>query len=91
MKHPKEGLNTLHSDTCVKVFDPELKKLIGIYPSYAKASNRLGIDAKTVLQKCASKNRVHSPLYGKDVACRLSKMELEYKEQILISRTKFLK
>lgn len=90
MNHSKDGLNTLHSDTCVKVFDPELKKLIGIYPSYAKAGNRLGIDAKTILQKCGSKNRVHSPSYGKEVACRLSKMKPEYTEEINKSKSRFL-
>lgn len=90
MNHPKDGLNTLHSDTCVKVFDPELKKVIGIYPSYAKASNRLGVDSKTVLQKCGSKNRMFSPFYGKEVACRLSKMKPEYKDDINKSKSKFL-
>lgn len=73
MIHLKGALNTLHEDTCIKVYDPELKKLIGVYPNYLKAGNKLGLSSASVQQKCMRKTRVHSPLYGKEVACRLSK------------------
>lgn len=69
----RDNINGLHEDTCIKVYDPEIKKLIGVYENYAKAANRLGIASSAVQQRCMRKTRVYSPLYGKEVACRLSK------------------
>lgn len=69
----RDNINGLHEDTCVKVYDPELKKLIGVYANYAKAALKLGINSSAVQQRCNRKTRVYAPLYGKEVACRLSK------------------
>lgn len=70
-------LNTMYKDTCIKVYDPLEKKLIGTYRSFTKASQKLGISPSSVQQKCASKNRVFSPVLKKEVALRLSSIKPE--------------
>lgn len=86
----KDDLNGLHNNTCVKVYDPALKKLIGVYPNYSMTAKRLGVSPSVVQQKCVRKTRIHSPFYGKEVAVRLSKKTPE--EDILMtqSKSKFL-
>jgi hypothetical protein len=90
MIHLKGNLNTLHQETCIKVYDPELKKLIGIYPNYLKAANKLGISSSAVQQRCTRKTRVYSPTYGKDVACRLSSVSIEEITLMDACKNKFL-
>ena len=90
MIHLQGTINTLHDETCVKVYDPELKKLIAVFPNYLKAANRLGLTGSIVQQKCTRKTRVFSPLYGKEVACRLSGRKEEDKALIEASKSKFL-
>lgn len=90
MIHLNNGLNTLHDDTCVKVYDPEIKKLIGVYPSYNKAAQMLGVISSSVQQRCTRKTRVFSPLYGKEVACRLSRKLPEDEPLINICKNNFL-
>lgn len=82
-------LNTMYDDTCIKVYDPEQKKLIGVFKSYIKAANRLGITGTRVQQKCASKNRVFSPVLQKHVALRLSAVKPE--DIPLIEKNQILK
>lgn len=82
----KDDLNGLHDNTCVKVYDPALKKLIGVYPNYAMAAKRLGVTSSVVQQRCVRKTRVHAPFYGKEVAVRLSKKTPE--EEVLMSKSK---
>lgn len=86
----RDDLNGLHDNTCIKVYDPEFKKLIGVYPSFAVAAKRLGVSPAAVQRRCISKNRIHAPMYGKEVACRISKKTTE--EDLLIdkSKSKFL-
>jgi hypothetical protein len=80
-------LNTMHDNTCVKVYDPNADpKLIGVFSSYNKAGNILGISPSTVHQKCVSKLRVYSPNLQKEVAIRLSAMKEEDKKLILKNR-----
>jgi hypothetical protein len=86
----RDDLNGLHDNTCIKVYDPALKKLIGVYPSYAAAGKRLGVSSSAVQQRCIRKTRVHSPMYGKEVACRLSKKTLEEDALMTTSKSKFL-
>ena len=90
MIHLSGTLNTLHEETCIKVYDPELKKLIAVYPNYLKAANRLGLSGSIVQQKCTRKTRVFSPMYGKEVACRLSGKKKEDIALIEASKNKFL-
>jgi hypothetical protein len=87
----KDNINGLHEDTCIKVYDPELKKMIGIYANYAKAANKLGVISSAIQQRCIRKTRMFSPLYGKEVACRIAKRTTE--DEALIakcSKTNFL-
>jgi hypothetical protein len=76
----KDDLNGLHKDTCIKVYDPIDKRLVGIYPSFAKAAHKLGLSASQVQQRCTTKTRVFSSKYGKEVACRLSRLKPEDEE-----------
>lgn len=86
----KDNLNGFHDNTCIKAYDPTLKKLIGVYPSYAAAGKRLGVSSSAVQQKCARKTRVHSPMYGKEVALRLSKKTPQEELLMTQSKSKFL-
>ena len=60
----KDNINGLNDDTCVKVYDPADKKLIGVYPNYLATGNKLGISPSLVQQKCAKKTRVFSTTIG---------------------------
>lgn len=90
MIHLQGSLNTLHEETCIKVYDPELKKMIGVYPNYLKAANKLGVSSSVVQQKCTRKTRVYAPLYGKEVACRLSSVKKEDLTLMDTCKNKFL-
>lgn len=85
-----DDLNGLHSNTCIKVYDPEHKKLVGVFSNYKKAADGLGLTHSIVQKRCISKTRVYSPKYGKEVACRLSGRKPEDEELIIKSRVKFL-
>lgn len=78
----KDDLNGLHSDTCIKVYDPEHQKLVGVYLNCAKAAHKLGVTPNQVHNRCVSKTRIYSPSYGKEVACRISKKKPEDEELI---------
>jgi hypothetical protein len=86
----RDDINGLHDNTCIKVYDPTIKKLIGVYPSYAAAGKKLGVSSSAVQQRCIRKTRVHSPMYGKEVACRISKKTLEEETLMTSSKFKFL-
>lgn len=86
----KDNINGLNDDTCVKVYDPADKKLIGVYPNYLATGNKLGISPSLVQQKCAKKTRVFSPTYGSEVACRLSRRTAEEDTLIQKSKARFL-
>lgn len=90
MIHLKDGLNTLFETTCVKIYDPELKKLIGVYPNYVKAGAAFGISGNSVQQRCKRKTRVFSPIYNKEIACRLATRTKVEEELINQSKIKFL-
>ena len=57
-------------DTCIKVYDPNKKKVIGVYPNLAKASTKMLIPPKVILNKTVSKKRIYSKLYNMEVAIR---------------------
>lgn len=86
----KDDLNGLHDNTCIKAYDPELKKLIGVYPSYSMAGKKLGVPPTAVQQRCVRKTRIHSPMYGKEVALRLSKKTSQEELLMTQSKSKFL-
>lgn len=90
MIHLQGTINTLFEETCVKIYDPELKKVIAVFPNYSKAANRLGILPSVVQQKCIRKTRVFSPTYGKEVVCRLSNKNKEETVLMEESKNKFL-
>lgn len=68
-----EGIG--EDNLCVKVYDPTGPKLIAVYESLRKASNRLGVTYKVAKNATVSKNRIHSPLLKMDVAIRINKKE----------------
>lgn len=81
----KDGLNSLHEETCIKVYNPEQQKLIGVYASFAKAAQKLGITPSKVQLKCSTKTRIYSPILKLRVACRLASRKEA--EDILIQKT----
>lgn len=82
----RDDLNGLHDNTCIKAYDPELKKLIGVYPSYSMAGKKLGLSSTAIQHRCARKTRVYAPMYGKEIALRLSKKTSE--EELLMTKCK---
>lgn len=82
----KDDINGMFKDLCVKVYDPEHKKLIGVFTNFAKAGRKLGLSSSVIHGKCSSKNRVYSPMLNKEVACRTA--VLTPAEEILINKTK---
>ena len=84
-------LNTLHDNACIKVYEPEKQKLIGVYKSFTKAAQKLGLTPGAVQKRCISKKRVLSPSLNKEVACRLSAYKAEDEELIEKSLKTFLK
>ena len=70
----KDDINGLFKDVCIKIYDPENKKLIGIFDNFAKAGNKLGLSISSIQGKCSTKNRVFSPTLKKEVACRTSRI-----------------
>lgn len=87
----KNELNTLHDNTCIKVYDPEHQKLIGVYKSFSKAAQKLGLTSTAIQKRCITKRRVLSPLLNKEVACRLSACKPEDHQLIEQSLKTFLK
>jgi hypothetical protein len=81
--------NQLFEDTCIKVYNPEEKKLIGVFKNAAKASNRLGVKSGKLLIKCGSRERIFSPLLQKQVACRVATITEEDKKLIKKTEVKF--
>lgn len=71
--------------TCIKVYNPIEKKLIGVYPSFRKASDKMGISEKTLKLKVSSKNRVYSEYYKMEVAIRHCTIKEE--DNLLIQKT----
>jgi hypothetical protein len=78
-----EGIG--EDNLCVKVYDPTGPKLIAVYESLRKASNRLGVTYKVAKNATVNKNRIHSPLLNMDVAVRVNKKGPE--DILLISKT----
>lgn len=69
----ERDLNTMFDDTCIKVYDPNAEpKLIGVFKTYVRAGQSLGLTPSAVQARCISKNRVHAPLLDREVAIRLS-------------------
>ena len=71
--------------TCVKVYNPIEKKVIGVYPTFKKASDRIGISEKWLKNKATNKTRIYSDFYGMDVAIRHSAMKEG--DDVLIDKT----
>jgi len=83
----ESALNELHADTCVKVYDPSIKKVIAVFSNCKRASYRLGIPATTLVTKATEKKRVYSPLLNKEIAVRFA--ALKQGDQDLIKKTKY--
>lgn len=81
----KGDLNSLHDNTVVKVYNPLEKKLIAVFPSIAKAANRLGITSSKVQQRCSTKTQIFSPNLQMKVALRLAARKAA--DEILLVKT----
>lgn len=77
--------DVLYEDTCIKIYDPEKKKLIAVYKTFAKAASRLGVTVSTVNHKVQSKRRLYSPSLNMEVAVRWG--QLKAGDQELIEKT----
>jgi hypothetical protein len=60
---------------CVKVYDVDSKQVIATYDNYKRAGFGLGIPQQTIARRCKSKERIHSPKLGKEIAVRLTRKE----------------
>lgn len=70
---------------CVKIYNPEEKKLIAVFENYSKAANKLGLTHKAVLYYAQCKKRTIAPLFNMEVAIRMSKQKDEDLNLILIT------
>lgn len=68
--HKKIGSDIYTQDMCIKIYDPNTKKVIGAFSSFNKASLKLGISAKSLLYRADNKKRIYSEYYKKDIAVR---------------------
>ena len=69
---PRVSNSEVNENTCVKVYDPVEKKLIGVYENYKKAGNKLGVTSSAMQHACARKKRIFSPILKIQIAPRLS-------------------
>lgn len=81
----RDGLNALHEETCIKVYNPEEQKLIAVFASMHKAANRLGVAASKIQVKCSTKKRIFSPVLNMYVAVRIAARKEE--DNVLIKKT----
>ena len=68
----KISVNQIPDNTCVKIYDPERKKLIAVYENYKKAGYKLGCTPAAIQHACARRGRTYSQTLTKEVAPRLS-------------------
>jgi hypothetical protein len=61
----------IDSGKCIKVIDPETKKIIGIFDSKRKLKQSLGINFYQIDKSCSERIRCYSETLNKKVACRL--------------------
>lgn len=67
-----------YDDTCVKIYDPEIKegsKIIATKDNYNTAGHYLGVANGSVQKHCMRKTKIFSPILNKYVAVRLSKRD----------------
>lgn len=83
-------LNNHYNDVCVKVYDPNLKKVIGVYPSLMATANKLGLTPSVVRNVYIKKKRVYSPTYNGEITIRLSKKTKTEMSLIDKSRMNFI-
>ena len=67
-------LNSLTDNTAIGVYDVEKKELIRVYKTAKKAHQDLGITDKLLTKSYTKRIRVHSPVIGKEIACRMIKL-----------------
>lgn len=67
-------LNSLTDNTAIGVYDVEKKELIQVFKTAKKAHQDLRITDKQLMKSCTKRVRVHSPAFGKEVACRVIKL-----------------
>ncbi len=67
-----KGLFTelITEDTCVKIYDPANKKLLGVFPNFTRASKFLNVTPRFLQNKTETKKRVYLEYYKKEIAVR---------------------
>jgi hypothetical protein len=72
-----KGLLTelITEDTCVKIYDPANKKLLGVFPNFTRAGKILNVTPRFLLNKTETKKRVYSEYYKKEIAVRYGTMK----------------
>ena len=82
MKMMMNDISNVDTDICIKVYNPENKELIAVYPTMKMAAYRLGISSTTLITKCDRRIRVFSPTLNLTVACRYATTKETDKELI---------
>lgn len=62
-------------DICVRIYDPALQKVIAAFPSFKKASSKIGLSIKILQARADNKTRVYSDYFGKEIAVRWGKLK----------------
>lgn len=74
-----------NDNTCIKVYDPNQKKVIGVYSNFRRAADRINISEKSLKTKASNKKRIYSEYYGMEVAIRHCSMKEG--DDLLIQKT----
>ena len=59
-------------DVCLKVYNPETKKVIATYDTYKQASQNLGMLGKTIKYAAQTKTRRYCERLGMEIAIRFA-------------------
>lgn len=75
----------LYSGTCIKVYNPNQQKVIGVFSNFKKAADKMCLTEKTLRGKATTKKRVYSKYYDMEVAVRVCAMKEG--DDLLIDKT----
>lgn len=78
--------NDLYNDNiCIKIYNPNEKKLIGVFANFKKASAKIGLTPKVLKNRSIDKKRIFSEYYQSDIAIRVSSLKGD--DTLLIEKT----
>jgi hypothetical protein len=70
MKTKGNRLENYLFDFVIQVWDPSIQQIIHTYDSEKRAANALGVGYKTIMGCYTRKDRLYSPMLGKEITCR---------------------